>query len=380
MSNYIVNKNHPLIEREQTYFLDRKLIAIHSNDRDISKWSNSNNFEVELPENLQNVYSLRLINASIPNNIYTFSNNYQNTKFIFRVNPDILTNTLENNLLQSQYNLGRTYTVEINSGYYQIDELQNELENKLNKIVTSTLYDICNNLTTSYSYDKFRVKIDNTSHKITIINVRDNFILDFNVKVEYSDVQCNQKTVWPQYSNWGLPYNLGFNKDMYTSKNVTPNLAFSYDNTVYTPSSDNASNNVKYVESINCIDIFTHDSIYMEVDKYNSMNEIIPYSQNTSSMFNNDYSGRTNSAFAKIPLVSQPFTQLHDSNGSSLNNITFFKVPIPTIRKLKFKFRFHDGTLVDFKNMPFSFVIEANQLIDEQHRHFSVNAPFIYST
>ena len=37
-------------------------------------------------------------------------------------------------------------------------------------------------------------------------------------------------------------------------------------------------------------------------------------------------------------------------------------------------------SLVDFKNMPFSFTIEATQLIDEPRRKFDMNVPFVYST
>ena len=62
------------------------------------------------------------------------------------------------------------------------------------------------------------------------------------------------------------------------------------------------------------------------------------------------------------------------------DNITFFKLPIQRISKLKFKFRFHDGRLVDFYNMPFSFTIEAHELIDEQRRSYSVNQPSIYTS
>ena len=40
MSNvsYNLGNHKPLINRDQTYVLDRKLITIHSEDRDISKW------------------------------------------------------------------------------------------------------------------------------------------------------------------------------------------------------------------------------------------------------------------------------------------------------------------------------------------------------
>ena len=44
---YNVNNEHQLIRRQNTYVLDRKLVTIHSEDRDTSKWPNSNHFEVE---------------------------------------------------------------------------------------------------------------------------------------------------------------------------------------------------------------------------------------------------------------------------------------------------------------------------------------------
>ena len=48
MSKFNVNQNNPLIDREQTYVLDRKLLTIHSEDRDYAKWPNANHFEIQL--------------------------------------------------------------------------------------------------------------------------------------------------------------------------------------------------------------------------------------------------------------------------------------------------------------------------------------------
>ena len=82
----MVNQNHPLIPREQTYVLDRKLISFHSIDRDIKQWSFANQFEITLSHTtLENIQSMRLVNISLPSNQYVFSNEYQNTKFNFSV-------------------------------------------------------------------------------------------------------------------------------------------------------------------------------------------------------------------------------------------------------------------------------------------------------
>ena len=63
-----VNTSRPLIPREQTYVLDRKLVTIHSDDRDIKKWPFSNHFEIELPQIMENVESMRLVECNLPIN------------------------------------------------------------------------------------------------------------------------------------------------------------------------------------------------------------------------------------------------------------------------------------------------------------------------
>jgi hypothetical protein len=373
MNNLNVNSNHPLIEREQTYFLDRKLISIHSIDRDINKWSNPSLFEVDLPETLKNVYSLRLIQADIPSNLYTFTNNYQNTKISLRLFQDISGGGAEANAITNYYVTNSNYTtIEIDEGYYTEQQLANELENKLNNTISNDI---------GFTYNKFQVKYDETKHKYFFINTRDNFTFYCNKKEIYTNVACQQPIAWEHYANWGLPYNLGFNKQTYQATQTPTNvdLLFTYDNSSFTPDPSNASMNIKFVVSDNCIDIFGNDCIYLELDRYNSMDEITPYSEATNNLYNNDYTGCVNSAFAKIPIKKSPFNQ-NFSNTSNLDNITFFKVPITSIKKFKCKFRYHDGTLVDFKNMPYSITIEVTQLIDEARKYYNLNIPFVYST
>ena len=40
MSNFNLQTSHPLIQSEQTFVLDRKVISVHSIDRDYKKWPN----------------------------------------------------------------------------------------------------------------------------------------------------------------------------------------------------------------------------------------------------------------------------------------------------------------------------------------------------
>ena len=115
----------------------------------------------------------------------------------------------------------------------------------------------------------------------------------------------------------------------------------------------------------------------MEVDTgnqtCNSITELTPYVKNTNNLCNNDYNCKVNSAFAKIPIQNQPLGNLFDSRNGFLSNVRVFDKPI-SIPKLCFKFRYHDGRLVDFGNLPFNFTIEFN--IVEQN---SQNGSSIYN-
>lgn len=355
-------------------YTERKLISIHSTDRDVSKWPNSSFFEVDLPEDLVNISSIRLINTSIPNNLYTFTHNYHNTKLRFKIIQDISGTTDEKTFLTDYYDDNKYFEITIDEGFYLPDELALEIQAKLNQSVTNSLIAYSSGVlpVNTYIYDKFRVKYNKVQNRFFFINLRDNFELLFNEKLDYSSLinqpclshySSNGDEIWEHYDNWGLPYNLGFNKDIYRGTFVMPDIAFFFDSSVFSPSTDSLNNGVYYAKSPGCADILGEDCIYMELDKYNSMDEIHPYSTNTNSLYNNDYHGKVNSAFAKIPLFGTPFSQIYDSKNGFINNITFFKSPLPKLRKMKFKFRYHDGRLVDFKNLPFSFTIEVIQHI-----------------
>jgi hypothetical protein len=90
----------------------------------------------------------------------------------------------------------------------------------------------------------------------------------------------------------------------------------------------------------------TGDSyIYMELDLFNSMDEIKIKTSNH------------NCSFAKIP-THKPYV----SKENYLSNLFFSDPPLERIQKLQFKFRYHNGQLIDFGNQQFSFTMEVTML------------------
>lgn len=384
MSNFIVEQNHPLIKREQTYVLDRKLLTVHSNDRDISKWPNSNHFEIELPQHFSNVQSIRLLNISLPNNHYVFMDSYQNTKLKF---------TVKNGIDQA-------FMITISEGTYTGSALAAEIETKMNRAVSDGVAGGA-----AAGYNKFRCRYNEVSNTFWFGNEGDDFQLNFDEKIDYGKL-CNQPKMWNNYSRWGLPAYLGYKKKTYESTLTPENSWFSpavpgapfgfahemQDGPGNEWLTDATSNNwivnvdqfPKHLNDENSIcnvDLQGDVEVYMELDKYNSMDELQPYVDNSSGWFNNNYSGKVKNAFAKIPLTHTNDIydrRVVDSTRNYIANISHYEPPLERIQKLKFKFRFHDGRYVNFKCIPFNFTLEFNMLRDEQMRARIVRVPPLY--
>ena len=356
MSRANTRQNHPLIPREQTYVLNRKIISIHSTDRDIKKWPHSNHFEIKLPETLSNVQSMRLVTISLPCNQYVFSNEYQNTQLSFQIKKCA----------------DKIYTIKLYEGSYTPEQL------------AITITDLMNAKIDGDGVCDFVCAYNSVSNTFWFGNKKEKFTLLFEKKETYTNLCPGQSDVFNNYTRWGLPAYLGYKKRTYTSINITDTMLPPSQHFLPQPwlTTGNYVNPNNPSNEIYNLDIYGEDAIYMEIDRYNSLDEIEPYSANTSGWFNNDYNGKVNSAFAKIPITVakyySPFLQVFDSRNGYLTNISHYQPPIERISRLRFKFRYHDGRLVDFKCLPFSFSLEFNMLKDEQLRVEIVRIPPLY--
>jgi len=349
-TSYILGHNKPLINREQNYVLDRKLLSVHSEDRDITKYPQSNTFEIMLPETVMNVQSLRLVQATFPNKYYTFSSSYQNT--------------------QLQFTIGEyTLTIQISEGSYTAGQMALELTAKMNAALPiSELVD-----------GSFNVFHDEVSDKMWFGHSAKEFTLNFDTQLLYDNTSCPSLPLyWENYANWGLPYNLGFQKETYTSLFNADGVSFDY----LCPAAVCPGGAVirHYVVAPLPFVLNSETCIYMEVDKYNNYDELYPYNQSTRAPFDNHVSnGRVNAAFAKIPIQYSLASDIsNDTRCRFLQNLVQYDPPIERIARLKFRFRFHDGRLVDFQNKNFDFSLEFNCLKNEIAKVLNVRIPVTY--
>ena len=277
------------------------------------------------------------------------------------------------------------------------------------------------------SYNNFRVFYDEVRQRFLFGNTTDPFTFIYNAPESYDSEPCYAPCIstaaaiassaqpsatirWNQYTNWGLGYNLGFVKCL-PSECGNPNDVISANRAI--ASAVTSSQRVNYVINPNASSapyptgyewltvtgtgyvlvppnppsLNGASDMYMEIDKYNYLDEMQPYSAHTSNSRNNDYNGVVNAAFAKIPLRTKPtkivsnreYMYGDEPQDTSQGFSTFFP-PLDKLSKLKFKFRYHDGTLVNFGGQNFSFTVALYMYRDEIARSKQLRAPFVLSS
>lgn len=405
---YNVHTNHPLIPSSQEYLLYKKYVSIHSEDRDFLKYPNSAEFEIELPEDLLNVVSLRLVTWTFPSNYNAFSILNSNISMSFRIdnpyNPnengifDLLSQKIFEYLFKNQ---NEDYFIFIEQGFYNPGQMITELTNKFNQIVYNKIATYFNGIITDVTtqpsvkseykealsllqirgYNRFLIVYNNVSQKIWFGNRTDGFLLTNQIQVLKDTVSenlfCGIKSQIPDFSNWGLPGNLGLSRcntssisgqsilnftDTFASYNGVIVPRFYYGDVF--PGDDGywllpdpllKNSHVHWVECPFKINLMGYSNMYMELDGHNCIDETSPYNVSSFTLQTNETNGIVNSAFAKIAIPTTPISQWFDRDSLPYK---FYSPPAERIRKLFIRIRYHNGQSANFDVFNYSFVIE----------------------
>lgn len=412
------NNNHQLIKNANQYFLEKKYISINSEDRDITKYPNPAEFEMLLPQEYLNIASVRLFSWSFPANYDVFSVSYFNVMMTFKMsqlyNPGEhgFSDALTEGIFAAIYYYGdQDMVLHIEAGFYNPDQMATELTNKFNATVTDIItlffehpekwngHDYTLAKALFQGYDRFKVVYNNVSQKLWFGNTADQFELTNASSAYYTDAivsnNCLRKNQLPEFANWGLPSYLGF-----TRTNVIAHTTTKYgdnegdDNVGRRPdkeetvprfyygdavpgSGDNGywllpslpGATVFFLQAPFKISFMGPAYMYMEVDGWNCVDESSPYNLSKYTATSNQTNGIANSFFAKIPIPTTPLSQWFDND---MTPYKYWNPPAERISKLKVKFRYHNGTLVEFGQFQYSFMLELNLLKPQQEKSYSI--------
>ncbi len=417
MSNFNLFNNHPIIPNANQYFYEKKYISIHSEDRDILKYPNSSEFEIELPQDYLNVASARLYSWSFPANYNVFSVFNYNVSLTFKFtnlyNPGALSvsDPLTEAIFAALYDsINKEYIIIIEPGFYNPEQIATELTNKLNEVVTATIdayfdahpeYDPIKDLFAGYN--RFKVVYNSVSQKLWFGNNADQFTLTNDsaayAKTEYVDASCLRRNNLPEASNWGLPSYLGFTRCPVTALSAnempySPDIGLD-DNTIinsvyqfqqvprfyYGDAVPNSGDNgywllptlpkatVYFLQAPLKVNFMGPAYLYMQIDGLNCIDETSPFNISKFTAHTNETNGIVNSAFAKIAIPATPLQQWFDDDSGPYK---YFNPPAERLRKFKIKLRYHNGQNVDFGSFDYSFMVELNLLKPQQERTYSI--------
>ena len=414
MASFNVQSSHPLIPNSDSYIYERKLLTVHSDDRDIAQWPSASSFSIILPESMKNVQSMSLTMIDVPNSLFNISELNENNKIKFTFkSPEI------------------PIVVTLADGHYSRESL-------LTRIVAQLIHKYtAGQLLSKSFYDKVEGKFTFIFNKeFTITPLSDDFKYNAVCReknrhaIDVDTSVPGESSVIKNYADWGLGYSLGINKTDSNEEFITSTIVeadtFINGITETGVSQSDLVGTYYILTPSNRANITNPQVVYMEVDKYNSICELYPYpntklvstgipDQEQSRMFvhppvlkteeiasdanvprreqvsralkattsrlaprlnntpqlalppKNIQSGQPNAAFAKIPIIDQKSdNRLKFITGDSISSGTVFASPVERIQKLHFRFRTHNGRPVDFNGDAFNFTIEFGCLVPKQ--------------
>ena len=418
--NKNIYSNRSLTENANQYFLERKYISISSEDRDITKYPNSAEFEMFLPQEYLNVASARLYSWSFPSNYNVFSATYFNVTITFKFNKlynpgenafsDILT---EGIFAALYYNSENEIVTNIEAGFYNPQQLATELTNRFNYAVTKVINNFFEDSSlwrgvdynaakllfeNSSGYDRFVIVFNSVSLKLWFGNKADQFTLTNTSSAYFTKVvisaNCLRRNQLPEYANWGLPAFLGFTRCDATSysvqeylqmipqgpENVDLNLTGSVPRFFYgdvklgdngywlLPTLPGAV--VTFIEPPFKINFMGPAYMYMEIAGWNCIDETSPYNLNLYTSQTNQTNGIVNSSFAKIAIPTIPISQWFDLDGGG--PYKYWNPPAEKLSKINVKLRYHNGVIAQMGLFDYSFTLELSMLKPQQERIYSI--------
>ena len=368
----IMNTNHPLITNPQEIMYQRKYVSIHSEDRDTLKYPNSAEFDIELPEDITNISTIRLSTWTFPSNYNTFSLLNSNITMTFKIsqpyNPGehLYTDPLQNEIFACLFlSSNENYSITIEEGFYNPEQFANELMNKMNEAVTLRIQSYLSSnpdlLSEFKEYTRFVVVYNTVSQKIWFGNTSDGFVLT-NETVSCNK-SCENRSQLPDSVNWGLPNNIGLPKTNVTatdSYGSTPRFYYGNvscgDNGYWLlPNSSLPGASCYFIECPYKINLMGPSYFYMELEGQNCIDETSPFNISKFTAHTNETNGRVNSSFAKIAIPSTPISQWFDRDSHPYK---IYTPPAERMRRLRVKLRYHNGQVVNFGLYDYSFTLE----------------------
>lgn len=359
----------PLIPNAQQYILQYKYCTINSDDRDIKKFPNAAEFEIELPQDYVNVQTVKLNSCSFPSKYDVFTQMNNNILFRFSVRPYYVVDDVS-----YLDDTETTFSFIIEEGSYTPIQMANELTNKMNLVVSEY---VASKYEGAMYYSDFIVEYHEVSGKFWFGNVNSEFVLNNGSEIYLDELirtnaDCSKKAKYIEYINWGLPYYLGFAQQDVVSTQATNDTQFFYKSNLawLTPTASGGTSHFIIANRKPSLSGPSH--FYMEITGMNNVDESMPYSSDKLHAHTNESNGIVNSCFAKIPILTNESTTWYNERSESY---MLYNPPAEKIRRIRVKMRHHNNRLVSFDQYEYSFVLQFGLFTPQNEKKYGVYVP-----
>ena len=322
------------------------------------KVAQSTNFIIDLPESINNVISMELVNSDIPNIIYTFSEKKGNNKFIICISSNDITENIDYNITIPDGVWFATDLETFISNYYLDIAFNNVAKNKYLRYLKFEIPE-------SSAKPVFRFKTSEEMEAFlniypwTNVSYNDisNLELSFSIRNIYSPTLCinNEKPYYQENMNeinfslsclGTIGYNLS---DIYDSINSNYKI-ITFNNTDYIKTIGIYTYH-GFLESTNIYGHTNDSGIYISVNDFvgNQSQQIILLGFGGTITSDN--------IIARLPTAGTPFTQ-NNNNSKTMYSIKREYYGGVRIRKLHIQVFDSYGRLIDLQNYPTNFVFE----------------------
>jgi hypothetical protein len=378
--------------------LKKKHISIHSEDRNMERFPNSNQFSIELPADITNITEATISTWSFPSNYSTFSLLNDNVHLTFTIpvphnpsaQPDSLQARIYEALSAKSSSDNPQYAIQIDSGFYAPEIMCVELTNRFNSAVTNYIVDYFNSqgwndsieeFANTDGYTEFIIVYHEVSQNIWFGNQSSGFVItnepQTQTQVNDPNISCLRRNTLPDFSNRGLPPFLGLpphNVESQTYEKPTNDIlllrllprfyygdVFPDDNGYWLRPNTTTypDSTAHWLAAPFKINLMGPSDLYLEISDLNHIDETSPFNSDEFTRTTNQTNSRVNASFAKLPIPSTPISQWFDKH------IPFKKTfvpPLPRLRRLNISIRYHNGQLVNFGLFNYTFVLEFTML------------------
>lgn len=321
-NTYIATSNDPIYP----YFQEGDLIK-----RRIFKYKEPNNYKIELTKKFVNIKSLRLLSVEIPNVI----NNITPNNNIIMI--DIIDNATNNSIpLKLNKSPVDYIIIQLDVGFYTIDELILAMKNKVNNIVNDYNDLLLNNIF-DITYNKTTGLIN-----INLVNYAP-YNLSFNLKFWYNNKNYEYLDLWYML---GFSYYHEINSD--GSDKYVKTLSNAYNFGINTNLQNFNRPEFEILKPFKQPNINPINYIYLIIN--NIEENILDMTEN-----------RLKNIFAKIILN----VNYGEITTIFINTPKIFDTTINNLSHLNIEWRDYLGNLVNFQDINHSLTFEIIEYIDE---------------